>query len=215
MSGRRGPLRFLCWFSLLYATMVLPWPGVGDAYRVYFSGFVRVLCSPFPEGTVTVGTWPEGRTQSGHNLDCYAALENPEKSPKKKGARWNSSETGFLPTAFTLALLLATPGSIRRRIVTAVVGILFVHLFIAVRIALPVIVIAGAPQIGILDLSPAVRGTIRQIGNALKTPAATFFVPLLIWLAMVYARKVRTMTGNDEKTDPGRSHSAAPGLSLQ
>jgi hypothetical protein len=105
--------------------------------------------------------------------------------------RTDTRMTGYVPTVTFLALALATPMALRRRLWTLAGGLLAVQAFIALRVVLTLLIdyngvaphclySLDSPWNRILDLSFQV---------ACLAPATSYVVPLVLWMAWCVRRE--------------------------
>jgi len=131
LAPRRIAL-FFASFVLFFALFVGPWDFVKKAYAGYYRWLGNVLFSNFgDDGRVRF----ESNESAGEGYDTKLVLTN-----MKKGIGLdvpNSSRfMGYVPTALVVALTLATPISLRRRLIAAAWGLLLANAFVAARLLL-------------------------------------------------------------------------------
>lgn len=161
--------RFILLFAAVYAPLMVPWPGlhqayagVERAYAWYFRGLGNAAFSEtfwlWPQATVhfldlrstdlrrqlqrLVPELPadfEPPTAQGVK-DTLMALFNRDARGQFGLLRTSSRYVGYGPTVMIVALVLATPLAWRRRAWALLLGLLLIHLFILVRLTLTVTV---------------------------------------------------------------------------
>jgi hypothetical protein len=95
---------------------------------------------------------------------------------------------GWLPTALTLALILATPVPWRQRGWALLWGLLLVHAFIL--FSLQVWIWDESPAVSLAHLSPFRQTIMDSLEYTLLTQlGASFSVPILIWILVTIRRE--------------------------
>ncbi len=168
-----------------YVLLVFPWPGAVELYSSAFRGITNAACSDMFSGArvrfdpmiASVGTLNTKLTLTNRATRAFI---------RKDITPWRA---GYLPTATTIALLLAIPISFRRRLGRVVWGVIAVHCFLIVRV---LILVAN----GLNESTPAATIFLgptasRALTNAnsifVETTTVTFIVPAIIWLAVTMA----------------------------
>ncbi len=125
-SFARGPaLGFLLRFVLIFGLLIAPWPGWDLGYSRFFQSLGRMAFNLRGETPRKVMFQPASGEYP--SLDTRIILENTEladRGEKKNCVRAteiDSRSIGWVPTALTAALVLATPIPWRRRL-TALAG---------------------------------------------------------------------------------------------
>jgi hypothetical protein len=97
----------------------------------------------------------------------------------------DSRGIGWVPTALTLALIVATPIPWKRRAVAVIWGILLIHLFIGFSVA--VHIWDESPNVSLGNLSPFWQKISDGLDYTLIVQyGASFYVPVLIWIIVVF-----------------------------
>lgn len=133
MSKRRPVLGFLIRFLLLYTLLMIPWPGVREAYRSVFIGGARsfvTLCSSGDPVSI------EPIDKERHPEDTMLVIE--DQTGASALLRINSGEVAYFPTALAITLILSTPSSWIQKGRGLLAGLLLINGFIVVRLALMV-----------------------------------------------------------------------------
>ena len=95
---------------------------------------------------------------------------------------------GWLPTALTVALIVATPVPRRRRCWALLWGMLLIHSFVLFSVA--VYIWNESTTVSLVTLSPFWK----EIADALEYTLVTqmgvsFSIPVLIWIAVLFRRQ--------------------------
>lgn len=123
--------------------------------------------------------------------DTLVLLKNVD--PKKPGlgqTHTSSRLIGYWPTAFTVALVLATPMRWWRRLVALLTGLILVNMFIAGR--LTVLLLKGGfadatHRCRVIEPSPFWQDALSKLDEVVAdNPTFTFVASVFIWLAAVF-----------------------------
>lgn len=171
---------------LIYAGVMLLWPIVGSQYAAFFHGFGNALFSEFGDGgRVTFGANPE---QGDSDRDTHVRLGNRKSGAT--GGIYYISRHGYAAIALTIAFILATPISRRRRAIGAIWGLLLIHGFIALRLWIGLMALfSGSHPLAIYRWGRFGQAAI-AVGQRIliESPEATYVVPLFIWIAVCLRR---------------------------
>lgn len=181
MLGRDWVRTFAIRLAIVYVLLVLPWPGVAKGFSTLYRGSANLLFGAvgleeyFSMGIPAV-PHPRG--------DVELAATNPQTRGRLR-IEYGSRDWAFLSLAAGLALTLAVPSPWPGRLRSGVVLMGLIVLFVVVRIA--VACIYGLGSVGAIGMNP---GTLKVIGNVMlgfsATPIASFVVPVLLWLLVIY-----------------------------
>jgi len=184
--GPRQVAGFLVRCLVIYSLLVVPWPGVKDAYAAYLRAGGNLLFGSWgSRGKIELRALPPGETE----WDTLSVLTNLER--KKSGeAKHNTWDLGYVPTAALVALVLATPVPWARRIRALIWGLLLVNAFVAFRMGLGFLGDFCSNQpFALYVVRPFWRPVLRQVVDVfLFAPAAYFAGPACIWLLVTFRR---------------------------
>ena len=170
--------------ALCYGVLMAPWPGLMDAYRTAFRTCGSWLFGSFgSRGSVQF----EPLSSADHSLDTTLVLR---KGRLRGSMDINSGYVGYRPTAFLIALVLATPVRWPRRLAALLAGLVLVDVFIAFRLWLSIFnAYSDDNLLALYSLSPfwksALRGTVLVLFRA---PAGHYVVPMFIWMLVTFRR---------------------------
>jgi hypothetical protein len=192
MPLRRLILGFLIWFVLIFGLLILPWPGWNE---IYGYGFRAVGNAVFArDGEKRVLYFEAHRQTRGLSaIDTRITIGNRDlvdSSGKGLAAMLglDTRSIGWLPTALTIALIVATPIPWQRRAWSLMLGLLLIHAFILFSVA--IYIWNESTAVSLVTLSPFWK----QIADALEYTLVTqmgisFTVPVLIWIAVLFRRE--------------------------
>ena len=180
---------FLLRFLLLYLLLMIPWPGVESTYRSVFVHAGAFLYSGLGEHYDVRG---EERGKNGILGDVVFVVPRKDMD-RLLEPRISSREVGYLATSVTIALILATPATWRRRLRTVAVGSALTCVFVAVRPLFLVLYLAtvdaqiltGAVQPTALDKAISAGAKFVAFGQPMS-----YIVPVIIWILVAVRRDV-------------------------
>ena len=188
MTGPRAIIGFAVRFGLCYGLLAAPWPGLQNAYSAGF----RIL-----GGAVFRGFGPGGHVEF---LPAAIAYEGGADTEIVTGADGvpvvgvnpvGSRLMFYLPLAETAALILAANVSWRRRGIALGSGLLLALGFVVLRLWVVLMVwFSDERPWAIYQIQPWARALLSHADEVLNTaPTATFLVPVLIWIVVVFRRE--------------------------
>ena len=186
---RRLILGFLVRFTLIFGLCLIPWPGWN---ALYGEGF-RLLgnaCFGLDYGKWVIYFEPYERTKGINSIDSQIVLSNHTLIDSQGHGRVRllgigSRTIGWIPTALTMALILASPVPWRRRGWALLWGVLLIHLFIVFSMA--VYIWNQSTLLDLLTLPPFLKVISEALEYTLVTQiGAGFCVPVLIWIAVTF-----------------------------
>jgi len=199
-----GPL-FRC--VLFYAVLIVPWPGMMDAYR---SGFRaagnRLFRSVGQGGSVSF----EPLAAVDHAADTTLVFQKIRRFRASADMTINSGYVGYRPTAFLIALVLASPVSWSRRGRAMLLGLLLVNIFIAFRTWLQIVdVFSNDNALALYSLAPWMKSVLgAAVLVIFRAPAAHYLVSMLIWMAVTFRRgDLAALLGSPTTAVEGRTPS--------
>ena len=170
-------------FGLLYALLILPWPGFNQAYGRYFRAMGEVVFAR-EDGRRFVHFEPVP-AELRHVLDTRITLANREQidangvGPATE-LELDSRGVGWVPTALVLALTLATPIPWRRRGRALAGGLLVIHGYILFSVAIYLWNVSAG--LALVTLTPFWKQVAAGLQETLITQmGAGFVAAVLIW----------------------------------
>ncbi len=175
---------FVVRLLLFYGLLIAPWPGLRDAYAAFFRACGNQLFSSFGSQGV-VRFQPPSKPNTA--WDTEVLLKS-----RQQGSSWlmgyQSRHSGYLPTVGLIALALASPITWRRRWQVLVWGLIFVNVFIALRVA--VSLVYQFRHVGLYVFRPLYDRAITVIYEAVSVSILTScVVPVLIWILVCFRRE--------------------------
>lgn len=170
-----------------YALLIAPWPGLMDAYRACFRSVGnRLFQSVGRGGSVSF----EPYASEDHAEDTKLVFTKVKHYRASADIRINSAYVGYRPTAFLLALVLASPVPWSRRGWALLSGLVLVGVFVAMRTWLRIIdIFSNDNALFLYTLAPWMKHTLRAgVLVLFRAPAAHYIVPMLIWMIVTFRR---------------------------
>lgn len=173
--------------ALSYGVLMASWPVVQDAYRACFCAGGNLLYGTFGRmGATSFSPIQQG----GGQQDTQITLRKRIPRSPRGYLDINSNHIGYRPTAFMIALALATPISWSRRWRALVWGLAFVQCFVAMRVGLSLLdSFSNADPLAIYSYGPSTKKVLQAATSILfKAPGGIYIGPMFIWLAVTFRR---------------------------
>ncbi|HUB65998.1 MAG TPA: hypothetical protein VL981_00775 [Candidatus Methylacidiphilales bacterium] len=192
MKFRSLILWFLARFVLIFGLLLAPWPGWNDLYG---QGFRAASNAVFGRNEEKWMIYFEAHreTRGLAAVDSRMVIGNHELANESgqgpvEMVGLDTRSIGWLPTALTSALILATPLPWRRRIWTLAWGLLWIHGFILFSVA--VLIWNEASAVSLIALSPFWKTVADGLQYTLLTQlGASFTVPVIVWIATAFRQE--------------------------
>lgn len=176
--------RFCILALVIYAALLAPWPGVRPAYRAVHNAAANALFGNWSQ-TARVEFAPLNDRARTKEKDTLVTIQ-VRGVATRGNVEISSIRNGFLPTAELVALILATPIALRRRLWALFWGLILVNGFVAVRLAAMLVYYFCYPwEVRLYDPGPLMAKVIVESHELLfRAPTCTFIVPVLIWIVI-------------------------------
>lgn len=205
MRPRNAILRFLALFTGIYALLILPWPGVADAYLTTANAVSARLL-----GTVGKGGLVAYERDPSRPWTSKQTLYNRSAKVSIAVRRGYDSRQDYLATSLVVALILATPIPGRRKALALGLGLLLINAFVVWRMWIGLVDIFSEKQLDLIQLSPfwkeAVRLAVQIFVGSIE---ATFIVPVFVWI-VVALRMADVQKWINERSGGARLSTAGP-----
>jgi hypothetical protein len=192
--GRFSVRRFLIRLLVLYALLVIPWPGVRTAYLTAFRGVGNLLRDHVhPSVSVSFVQPGEGDEGIAGRRDWNTDIRVVRRATGASGVMSYETQHGYLATALTIALVLATPLPRRRKLTAMAWALVLISLFVAARVYLGILFIlcSGQPVAPFHPAPGLQKLLVLSVQALLGSPESTFIVPVFVWcIAAVRGRDV-------------------------
>jgi hypothetical protein len=182
-------VRFLLPFAVIYGLLIAPWPGWNAGYGVYFRALGQAVFGA-DAGRWVVRFEPTGDWRPP--IDTAIVIANRDHADKDglpvKKLGIDSRGVGWVPTALIIALTLATPLPVVRRIGAAFIALVLVQGYILFSVGC--YILNQSTDLGVLTPAPFWKAVLDGLEETLVTQiGASFVIPALIWLVVVYGCK--------------------------
>ena len=180
--GSRPILRFCAGWLLAFGLLMFPWPGLSAAYAAFYRRVAgATLEIVWPGGHVEFAAQPDARGSQDSAFTVRAARGRHRISLR---SAIDSHVHGYLPTAFAIALALATPVAARRRVAMLTITFITVNGYVVARAVFFVVLLCSGDK----------PESIFQVGSAMEAARVTcawvvfnslvghFCVPIAVWI---------------------------------
>ncbi len=187
MSPLKRTSGFFLLCLLTYGLLIAPWPGVMDVYRAGFRAGGNFLFGSF--GSAGAASF-QPLLSSDLVKDTRIVLRKRRPPFPEADVDIQSGLTGYRPTAFLIALVLATPIHWSRRWRALLWGLLGVNAFIALRVGLLLLnVFSDQNILAIYSFSPFWKGLLQALTLILfNAPATHYTGPMFVWFLVTFRR---------------------------
>ncbi len=185
-------LGFFARFVIIYGLLIAPVPGLRENYAKFYRAGGTFLFSTFGSKGITVF---EPNPQPGIS-DTVIKLQNreqirPDGMILSLPIYVKSRYSGYLGTAFLIALILATPVPILRRLISLLAGLILIHCYIAFNVGIAILYSYNLEKgLDMFDLSPFWERILNLIYQRLEGDGATtacgLVVSVFIWMLVSF-----------------------------
>ena len=186
MLKTKRVVRFFCLLALFYGLLDAPWPGLQERYSAAYRAAGNYLFGSFgSDGVVRFQPRPSGQVR----VDTDVILARRD-SNMGRAVTQTPRRLGYLPTAEVIALIVATPIPWARRCWALLWGLILVHAFIVLRMAITLLHhFEGDVPCSLYELSPFWSETLYGAYEIIvRSPDPSFLVPVFIWAVVSFRR---------------------------
>lgn len=124
------------------------------------------------------------------DFDTQVTLINTRIAKARGTFEIATRKTGYLPMAFTIALVLATPIPLKRRAVALVIALALIGFFGGFQFYLRFVNELSQPNpLNVYHLTTFMKGAVGiLIKTLLLTPVTSYIVPVVIWAVVIFRR---------------------------
>jgi len=185
-------IRFIVVAAFVYASLLLAWNIVQKPYIAAFNKAAALLFSPISDQLAI--SIREISDQPVNGLDTEVVFHNA-KAHSSATLPISLRQIGYLPMVVVIALLLATPWPLHRRLSGVSLGTALILVFVALRLWLIILTsLCGDSPIAVFHWSAAVQELVRFARETLADSlASTFFGPVVIWMGIAFRRSDRKL----------------------
>jgi len=157
----------------------------------------------------TYGTLPANKVilRPLGKFDTLMLLRNRSRMGNFGMLRTSARLVGYSPTVLIVALFLATPTTWRRRLIGLLAGLLFVHAYIFVRLAIDLATgewgFASAQPYALFKLSDFWSGVLTRVSEVVaENPTVYLAVLAFFWLAFILLSGTLASIVQESKAEP-------------
>lgn len=193
MQSPKTIILFFLKASAIYFALMLPIPGLMSSYHAVVRGMGNVAFRSVGSGGSASFEPLKG---DEYDKDTRIVLRNEKTPGAEAPLETRLSYAAWRPTAFLIALVVASPVPWRRRAVSLIVGLGLVQVFVLMRLWVRIAVVLAAPQVGgrdnVLRAYEFARDTQGLLGVLSKidiSPAVSYIVPAIVWVLVTFRRE--------------------------
>lgn len=178
---------FLC--LILYGILMAPWLGLSKRYATIFCHGGNLLFARYSFGGGGSVFFEPMPTPDG-DRDVYLRMVKRHGRRVRGTLDINSGLVGYRPLAFLVALVLATPITLKRRAWALLGGLILVNLFVALRMWLKLYAGFSSPgPLNVITLGEFSKTALQWAALMLyRAPEMNYIVPAFIWLLVSFRR---------------------------
>jgi len=195
MLPLKRSVRFVVLLVAVYGLLIFPWPELTAVYAATY----RYVCNGL---FASMGSAAEVRFEplaGNPRFDSIALLscKGYDGVRSKRNVPFHTRKTGYLPTALMIALILATPQSLKTAVKRLAIGLAAIHVFIAVGVLVTLLysLTDQRPEQNIKPVLDVSMYTSRAIFFFYRmmviSPTLSFVAPVLIWIGLTLPDAMR------------------------
>lgn len=190
-------IKFLIIFIVAYAVMTVPQTGISDLYAKFLRMEGNFFFGEFGEKGMVL--FEPNEDKHSWNYPTMMILFNRDQydNAAKTGANLTYVKHNlamyydFLFAAFLVALVIATPLSLKRKLMALLLSVILLHVYINFTLFIEIISqFSDYPAVGVVHLSPFRLKVVKFIYPIVRVNFGTgFFVALLVWLTVCFRKE--------------------------
>jgi len=190
-------IKFLLIFVASYGIMTIPKTGISDAYAKFLRAEGKFFFGDF--GKDGIALFEPNEDENSWNYPTLLVLYNSKHYDQsaKTGSNFTYVKTNlamyydFLFAAFLIALIIATPLTIKRKLLALIAGTILLHVYINFTLLIEILSqFSDYPVIDVVHLSPFWLKVVKFIYPIVRVNFGTgFFVAVLVWLIVCFKKE--------------------------
>ncbi len=183
-------IKFFCLFAIFYGLLMTPWPGFGKAYsKLYLAGASVLFKSFGSKGVVQFNQSDDAE------YDINVGLYNRDHVDKNGHVTvfqtsHTSRQDGYMYMTFMTALILASPIPWKRKVWALLLGLILIHGFIALKLAIRLLYAFSIKPLSLFALSPFWQRILAIAHQQfIVNVAFGFVVSIFIWILVSFRRE--------------------------
>ncbi len=177
-------------FILFYGLLIIPWPGLGSAYSVFYRSGSSFLFESFgTEGNVR---FHKSNHPEYDLLVTFFDLTDPDRKGRAKPFQQfclTSRYSAYIYTSFLAALILASPISWKRRGMAMFWGMTLIHCYLAFKMAVMVLFTFGNTPDSPIVFGPVFKKTLFWAQTLMKNNIFSFIISAFIWFLVSFRKE--------------------------
>lgn len=191
MSPLRPIAAFFLKVILFYALLMIPWPGVQQAYAHLFCEAGNLAFCVFGSAGRTRFRVFDPPPANKNAVDYEIKLENIRTRSGGTFDRDRSTrQVGYLPAAFTASLVLAAPIPWRRRLTALAWAMALISAFVGLQLALDLVDAFSDPgPLNQFALAPWTKWLLENLLKVVvKSPVTAYIASVFVWILVTFRR---------------------------
>ena len=181
---------FVSRLVLIYVLLLLPWPGLNEAYGRFLRDLGQAVFAREPaerhELIFEAAENDSPDAQDSRVVIINRALMAPDGSGPVRYLHFDAQHFGKSPMILLIALILATPVSWGRRLRALLLGTLSLHGVLLCLLGVGIL--NEATEISLLTLSPFWKAIASGCSEVL-TGQISLVIPVLVWILVTFRRE--------------------------
>lgn len=183
MPLRKALILFFVLVAVVYGVLLIPWPGVLSGYRAAVAGTCNIFFRRIGDGRITFETMVAPTLDK----DTEVVLKNAAGSTGKMNI---NARRMYLPTAFTVALIVAAPIPWRRKLAALGLGFILISAFLGFGVWLKLLYGLSEPRgLAAVSLGPSIRRFIMVLIKIMTMSPVTPYIAALLVFVLVTVRR--------------------------
>ncbi|OQY29140.1 MAG: hypothetical protein B6244_04705 [Candidatus Cloacimonetes bacterium 4572_55] len=180
---------FIIKVSAIYILLMIPWPGLTEGYTHLYRGVGNVIFhSLWNEGVVEFTEIPTDNLEDQDTMIILQKRAQPgDNRPRSRGKIFSSSRYNtYVPTILVIALILAAPLPLPRKMGALLIGIFAVNCFALFKLWVLIYDAFTPTEIDLIQISPLFKSILSGTLRILNYIETGFIIPIFIWLPIFF-----------------------------
>ena len=184
-------IRSVCLFLIAYGLLMAPWPGLATAYTKAYRASAAFMFKSFGSKGVVLFRQSSDTKNDVEMLFFHRDRVDPDGQLVPLGRiPHNTRYYGYMPTAFLIALVLATPIPLKRKGRALFWAMVIIHALLVLKLVVWVLFGFSHKQVSVLVLSPFWnRVFVLAADIFLQNLTFALIVSFSIWILVTFRRE--------------------------
>ena len=183
MPPRRALLLFFVLVGVLYAVLLIPWPGLLAGYRGALAGISNVFLGQLADGRMRY------EVMESPTLDKDTTVHVQNIATGSRARMSVNARRTYLPLAFAVSLIVAAPIPWRRKAISLGLGLILMVCWIQFGIWLKVAHMLSEPKFGAMALDEGTRKFMLMVTKWTMSPVVPYIVALVVFVLVAVRRE--------------------------